>query len=345
MSGELIITFDDGAKHENVSVAGEFTGWNPSHMQLVSGTKFSASFSNNIHAGHDYMYKFVVDGEWKLLEGHTTRTDLEGNVNHVATATIVESDKTPAAAHTPGVVPVAIHREGAEHRSLSEMKAHDRQRAQYLAQQIESAEHREKQKDSEEIAKDRAHLGSVQAGATTHIDNAGGFTEAPSTPSKERKDDSVRDIFEESDIPPATDPDSTIGSAYTPDKSWSSPARANAEVVGPSGVSTPPRVSDKDNGSISDLSAPATPTTKAAKVPASKPTDPPSQVTESAAQATESTGQAGESAGESAGQTTESAAKATTSTDKPVNTDSAKKQEKEKPKRGSLRKFFRKFMD
>ena len=85
MTGRIEIFYDDMAPHDSIDVAGEFTNWIPVPLGLDYGTKYGAIF-DGAEAGHKYMYKFIVDGEWRLLQGPPLETDPIGNLNHYITA-------------------------------------------------------------------------------------------------------------------------------------------------------------------------------------------------------------------------------------------------------------------
>lgn len=83
----ITIEWDDGNLHENVSVAGEFTDWQPAPLGLAHDSKscYAAVFEHAV-PGKSYMYKFIVDGNWSLSPKIGTTTDTVGNENHVAVA-------------------------------------------------------------------------------------------------------------------------------------------------------------------------------------------------------------------------------------------------------------------
>lgn len=82
------VTFDDNLPHSTVQLAGEFNSWTPADMALEQGTLFSVEL-NNLEPDKQYMYKYIIDGEWKLSgkEGEAVLDDGEGNLNHVLTET------------------------------------------------------------------------------------------------------------------------------------------------------------------------------------------------------------------------------------------------------------------
>lgn len=61
----VYVTFEDGQSHTRVDLAGEFTDWKPVPMTTSDGKVFQRW--ETLHKG-DYMYKFIVDGEWRLLD-------------------------------------------------------------------------------------------------------------------------------------------------------------------------------------------------------------------------------------------------------------------------------------
>jgi Glycogen recognition site of AMP-activated protein kinase len=80
------INFDDGLHHSTVQVAGEFSSWAPIDLNHEQGNQFGLEL-NELEAGRQYMYKYIVDGEWKLSgkEGERVVDDGKGNLNHVLT--------------------------------------------------------------------------------------------------------------------------------------------------------------------------------------------------------------------------------------------------------------------
>lgn len=93
-TGQIKILYDDGAAHDSVHVAGEFTSWEPVDLGLENGTLYAAIF-DGAEPGESYQYKFIVDGTWKLLPGYEQATDAIGNINHVIKATAVPIASDP----------------------------------------------------------------------------------------------------------------------------------------------------------------------------------------------------------------------------------------------------------
>merc|ERR1719431_825790 len=76
----------EGAGHQNVSVAGDFTKWQPIPLTKVGDNKWVTEVK--LEPGC-YAHKWVVDGEWKNKEGAELEVDNAGNVNSLL---VVEED-------------------------------------------------------------------------------------------------------------------------------------------------------------------------------------------------------------------------------------------------------------
>lgn len=59
------IVYDDGQDHSSVNVAGEFSAWQQLDMAHGTGTAFKRAIEA-LSPGL-YMYKFIVDGRWTLM--------------------------------------------------------------------------------------------------------------------------------------------------------------------------------------------------------------------------------------------------------------------------------------
>jgi hypothetical protein len=93
----VTVYYDDGQSHDTIEVAGEFNNWAPSAMSKIGSTYWEQTISG-LEADRTYMYKFVVDGEWKLQPGEgDIVSDAAGNQNHAVVAkkdVIVEHGST-----------------------------------------------------------------------------------------------------------------------------------------------------------------------------------------------------------------------------------------------------------
>lgn len=78
-------SYDDGIAHSSVQVAGEFNSWSPVNLHHEQGTRYSLEL-DVLDRGR-FMYKYIVDGEWRLSgkEGEEVVDDGMGNSNHIAT--------------------------------------------------------------------------------------------------------------------------------------------------------------------------------------------------------------------------------------------------------------------
>ena len=64
---------------KEIKIAGSFTHWKPEPMRKAAeGWVFPAKLGKGEH-----LFKFVVDGEWKVDHQLATVTDSEGNTNNV----------------------------------------------------------------------------------------------------------------------------------------------------------------------------------------------------------------------------------------------------------------------
>jgi hypothetical protein len=90
LTDAVAITFNDGALHTSVEVAGEFSNWKKIPMVAAIGTFYTVHVSN-LNCDATYMYKFVVDDVWQLAQdGRPSATDLDGNINHLLTVSPLE---------------------------------------------------------------------------------------------------------------------------------------------------------------------------------------------------------------------------------------------------------------
>lgn len=67
---DIYFTLDDGTSHQTVSVAGEFSNWQPVNLDKLGDGSFKTSVK--LEGGAKYTYKFIVDGEWKLADNRPT---------------------------------------------------------------------------------------------------------------------------------------------------------------------------------------------------------------------------------------------------------------------------------
>lgn len=72
-TADSIIKYDDSKLHNSVQVAGEFSNWSHLDLLLKGQTEYSISIKN-LNPGQQFMYKFIVDGQWLLAsDGRETR--------------------------------------------------------------------------------------------------------------------------------------------------------------------------------------------------------------------------------------------------------------------------------
>lgn len=90
-TGVVVITFSDGALHNSVEVAGEFSNWKKIPLNASPDAFYSVQISN-LKCEATYMYKFIIDDVWQLAQdGRPLTTDLDGNANHILTVPQADS--------------------------------------------------------------------------------------------------------------------------------------------------------------------------------------------------------------------------------------------------------------